>query len=92
MNIKNIDLKLGNRSAEITATYGAGQQINVVMSHPDVSTAIGMAAVQAIKKMKSIVDREIFEAGQKEQEKQFDNYITPDPIPTLIESLDEEGT
>ena len=53
--------------AEITVTYGNGQQINIVTSHPDMSTAAAMASLQVLKKMKSIVDTEAFESDQKAQ-------------------------
>lgn len=83
MNVKQIDLNAGDHRAEITLTYGSGQQINVVTSHPDMSTAAAMASLQVIKKMKTIIDKEVFETNQKEQDKQFDTFLQP--LPTMIE-------
>lgn len=83
MNVKQIDLNAEKHKAEITITYGSGQQINVVTSHPDMSTAAAMASLQAIKKMKGIIDKEVFENSQKEQDKQFDVFMNP--LPTMID-------
>jgi hypothetical protein len=83
VNVKQIDLNAEKHKAEITITYGSGQQINVVTSHPDMSTAAAMASLQAIKKMKGIIDKEVFENSQKEQDKQFDVFMNP--LPTMID-------
>jgi hypothetical protein len=83
VNIKNIDVNAAKHRAEITITYGSGQQINVVTSHPDMSTAAAMASLEVLKKMKSICDTESFEAAQKEQGKQFEAFIAP--LPTMID-------
>lgn len=83
MNVKKIDLQADKGRAEINVTYGSGQEINIVTSHPDMSTAAAMASLQVIRKMKSIIDKEVFESGQKEQEKQFDSFI--DPLPIMID-------
>ena len=83
MNVKQIDLNAEKHKAEITITYGSGQQINVVTSHPDMSTAAAMASLQAIKKLKGIIDKEVFENSQKEQDKQFDVFMNP--LPTMID-------